>query len=64
MNLHASKEKKYSVNLEAFGRAFENVGIEVNKQMGMAFVKEVDGVKLTPTAIKNKLVDCDNYKIP
>ena len=27
----------------------------------MTFVKEVNGVKLSPSAIKNKLVDCDNY---
>ena len=51
----------YSVNLEMFGKVFDNVGIEVNKQMIMAFVKEVGGVKLAPTTIKNKLADCDNY---
>ena len=59
--MHALEETNYSVNLEVFGRAFENARIEVNKQMIMAFVKEVFGVKLTPVAIKNNLADCDNY---
>ena len=27
----------------------------------MAFIKEVNGVKLAPTTIKNKLYDYDNY---
>ena len=27
----------------------------------MVFFKEVSGVKLAPIAIKDKLVDCDNY---
>ena len=29
--------------------------------MLFAFVKEVDGVKLAPTAIKNQLANFDNY---
>ena len=43
------------------GKAFDNARIELNKQMIMAFVKEVGGVKLAPSTIKNKLADCDNY---
>ena len=30
-NLHALEEATYSVNLEMFGKAFENAKIEVNK---------------------------------
>ena len=54
-NLHALEESIYNVNLEMFGRAFESVGIEVNNQMVMTFVKEFGRVKLAPAAIKNKL---------
>ena len=60
-NLHSLEEANYSVNLEMFGKEFDNAGIEVNKKMIMAFVKEVSGVKLSPAAIKHKLADCDNY---
>ena len=59
--MHALEETNYSVNLVVFGRDFEEARIEVNKQMIMALVKEVGGVQLTPTTIKKKLVDCDNY---
>ena len=59
--MHALEETNYSVNLEVFGRAFENTRIEVNKHMVMVSIKEVGGVKLAPAAIKNKLADCDNY---
>ena len=52
-NLHALGVTTYKVNLEVIRRAFENVGIEVNKQMIMEFVKEVGGVKLVPIAIKH-----------
>ena len=30
-NLHALEEANYSVNLEMFGKAFDNARIEVNK---------------------------------
>ena len=30
-NLHALEEESYSVNLEMFGKAFKNVGIELKK---------------------------------
>ena len=60
-NLHALEETTYSVNMEVFGKDFENAGIEVNKQMIMAFVKEDSGVKLAPATIQNKLADCDDY---
>ena len=60
-NLHPLEEANYSVNLEMSGRAFDNARIEVNKRMVMEFVKEVSGVKLSPTTIKHKISNCDNY---
>ena len=60
-NLHGLEETTYSVNLDIFEKAFDNARVAVNREMLLAFVKEVSGVKLILATIKNKLAECDNY---
>lgn len=59
--LHLATNITDEIDFNMFEEAFDQEGIDMQKKLIFSFLKEVDGIKLTPLSIS--LGNCEHYNV-